>query len=163
MNYTNLIDRCQTHFAVQYPSNIKLIRQKWYLCYEWQPVARAKQASCLLHWLSLTYFARDPKYPWFHDHYKNWIHFLNTCIYNGPSLVNCNKPGGRIHKCIKVTSADSLWKQIRPGITSGLIWIQSDGIPEIIFRQKLILKKLADGKKTWKISRGAKGSGIPHP
>ena len=24
-------------------------------------------------------FARDPKYSWFHEHYKYWIHFLNTC------------------------------------------------------------------------------------
>ena len=24
------------------------------------------------------YFARDPKYSWFHEHSKNWIHFLNA-------------------------------------------------------------------------------------
>ena len=28
MNYTNLIESCQTHLAVQYASNIELIRQK---------------------------------------------------------------------------------------------------------------------------------------
>ena len=29
MNYTNLIDICQTLLPVQYASNIDLIRQKW--------------------------------------------------------------------------------------------------------------------------------------
>ena len=26
--------------------------------------------------VNVTYFARDPKYSWFHDHSKNRIHFL---------------------------------------------------------------------------------------
>ena len=57
-------------------------------------VARAKQASCFLHWLSVfgiilkltwrssgfTYFARDPKYSSFHEHSKNWIHVLHVSI-----------------------------------------------------------------------------------
>ena len=29
-----------------------------------------------------TYFARDPKYSWFHEHSRNWIYFLNNyCRY----------------------------------------------------------------------------------
>ena len=32
--------------------------------------------SCLLQ----SYFARDPKYSWFHEHSKNWIHFLNVKV-----------------------------------------------------------------------------------
>ena len=29
-------------------------------------------------------FARDPKYSWFHEHSKNWIHFLNeSLVYKG--------------------------------------------------------------------------------
>ena len=36
MNYTNLIDSCQAHLPVQYASNIKHIRQKWYWCCDWQ-------------------------------------------------------------------------------------------------------------------------------
>ena len=28
----------------------------------------------------MEYFARDPKYSRFHEHSKNWIHFLNNSI-----------------------------------------------------------------------------------
>ena len=48
------------------------------------------------------------------------------------------------------------WTQIRPGITSGLIWIQpvwhSDGILEKNFLKKFISKKSADDKKACKIT-----------
>ena len=41
--------------------------------------------------------------------------------------------------------------------TLGLIWIQNvwhfDGIPEIIFRKKLVLKKSADNEKANKITQ----------
>ena len=35
--------------------------------------------SCKVKWspLGFTYFARDRKYSWFHEHFKNWIHFLS--------------------------------------------------------------------------------------
>ena len=36
MNDKNLIDSCQAHLPVKYALNIKLIRQKWHLCYDWQ-------------------------------------------------------------------------------------------------------------------------------
>ena len=36
MNHTNLIDSCQAHLPVQHASTIKLIRQKWYWCCDWQ-------------------------------------------------------------------------------------------------------------------------------
>ena len=60
MKDINLIDSCQAHLPVQYPSNIKFIRQKWLTAgHTW--VAHAKQASCLLHWLSMFTLA-DPHF-----------------------------------------------------------------------------------------------------
>ena len=56
MNYMNLIDSCQAHLSVQNASNIELIRQSdtgVVIDSEPHRVARAKQASCLLHWLSM--------------------------------------------------------------------------------------------------------------
>ena len=54
----------------------------------------------------------------------------------------------------------TVWNQIRPDKTSGLIWIQtvwhSDGIPERIFRKCWFWNKSADDKRTWTISEGAK-------
>ena len=32
----------------------------------------------LFHALGFTYFARDPKDSWFHEHSKNWIHFWDV-------------------------------------------------------------------------------------
>ena len=31
-----------------------------------------------------TFFARDPKYSWFHEHSKNGIHFLNKIAKMAP-------------------------------------------------------------------------------
>ena len=35
------------------------------------------RVSCKVY-VGFTYFARDPKYSRFHEHSKNWIHFLNV-------------------------------------------------------------------------------------
>ena len=47
-----------------------------------------------------TYFARDPKYSWFHEHSKHWIHFLSPCtifslylsvLWNGCDTTICGR------------------------------------------------------------------------
>ena len=50
MNYTRSTDSCQAHLPVQHASNMKLIVVMT-ASHTWVP--RAKQASCLLHWLSV--------------------------------------------------------------------------------------------------------------
>ena len=41
---------------------------------KWSPTSGLLQSE----WSpsGFTYFARDPKYSWFHEHYKNWIYYL---------------------------------------------------------------------------------------
>ena len=56
MNYTNLIAKCQAHLPVQYALHVELIRRSdTGIMIDSEPhlVARAKQTSRLLHWLSM--------------------------------------------------------------------------------------------------------------
>ena len=54
MSYTSLIDSCQLHLPVHYASNIEMMLVLWLTAsHTW--VTRAKQASCLLHWLSVAF------------------------------------------------------------------------------------------------------------
>ena len=57
---------------------IVLFRKVWHfvVAYMWR-----KSWSYLHSYLnSPRSFERDPKYSWFHEHLKNWIHFLSTYI-----------------------------------------------------------------------------------
>ena len=66
-------------------------RESWMLCFNclpnvlWLLMFCESSSWCCglvcstLLWyflIILTYFAGDPKYLWFHEHSKNWIHFL---------------------------------------------------------------------------------------
>ena len=56
--FIHLIDSCKAHLPVRYASSIESFRQKWHWCCDWQratpePHWSAKQASGLLHWLSV--------------------------------------------------------------------------------------------------------------
>ena len=64
MNDTNLIDRYQAHLPVQY-AHWPQVTLVWWLAARHTRVARAKQASCLHHWLSVFALAVPLKIPFY--------------------------------------------------------------------------------------------------
>ena len=105
------------------------------------------QVSCKANKGLHVSFARDTKYSWFHEHSKNWIHFLNILrtkysrwIYHY-SLFACwvifhdfviicwllfkKKIKRFFKKKLRIAECQRVWTQIRTNILSVLIWVQN--------------------------------------
>ena len=71
-----------------------------------------------------TYFARDPKQSWFHEHFKKWIHFSN--------INTCHIPHDYTRNNIKYLHVIILHHN-KPSVASELHWLSQNTYGLLIF------------------------------